>query len=96
MKSSYTRLFLIISLLLMASLVLVACSPAAQPAEEEPAMEEPAEEEPAEETGGGIQAVEATATPVEIEVSAYGEAPMLAEMVAAGSLPVSASTARRR
>jgi peptide/nickel transport system substrate-binding protein len=51
---------------------------------EEPMEEEPMEEE--EETGS-IVAEEATPTPVVLETSAYGEAPMLAEMVAAGALP---------
>ena len=60
---------------------------AEEPAAEEP-MEEPMEEEAMEEETGAIVADEATSTPVVLEEgSAFGEAPMLAEMVAAGDLP---------
>ncbi|MEZ4510473.1 MAG: ABC transporter substrate-binding protein [Chloroflexota bacterium] len=66
-------------------------APAAEePAAEEPAAEEPAAEEPAAEEGGGIQQAEEEAVVEDtavVETSEYGEAPMLAEMVAAGSLP---------
>ncbi len=66
-----------ISLMLILGLALVACSSpvAEEPAAEEPAAEEPAAEEPA--------AEEPAAEPE----SMYNEAPMLAEMVAAGDLP---------
>jgi peptide/nickel transport system substrate-binding protein len=85
MKST-KKLFILFSLLMIAVLALTACGGAATeaPMAEEPMAEEPMAEE---ETGGGIQAVEATSTPVVLETSAYGEAPMLAEMVAAGDLP---------
>jgi peptide/nickel transport system substrate-binding protein len=86
MKST-KKLLLLLSLLVVFALVFTACG---TPATEEPMAEEPMEEEPMEEeeTGGeAIEAVEATSTPVVLETSAYGEAPMLAEMVAAGTLP---------
>jgi peptide/nickel transport system substrate-binding protein len=91
MKST-KKLFLLFSLLLVAAMVLSACGgqPAEEPAAEEPMAEEPMEEEPMEEeeeAGAGIVAEEATPTPVVLETSEYGEAPMLAEMVAAGDLP---------
>ena len=89
MKST-KKLLILLSLLIITAMVLAACgTPAAEePAAEEPAAEEPAEEmEEEEETGAGIVAEEATPTPVVLETSEYGEAPMLAEMVAAGELP---------
>ena len=86
MKSSYKRLFLIVSLLVLTAFVVVACSPA-QEVTDAPSEATEAMEEPTEAAGGGIVASDATATPVEIDVSAYGEAPMLADMVAAGDLP---------
>ena len=83
-KSKFPRnLLLIIGLALVLSLLLAACvtqAPAPAPAEPEaPAVEEPAAEEPAVEE----PAVEEPAAPE----SKYNEAPMLAEMVAAGELP---------
>ncbi len=89
MKST-KKLFILFSLMMIAILALTACggAPAEEPAAEEPAAEEPVAEEPAEEeTGAGIVAEEATPTVVVLETSAYGEAPMLAEKVAAGELP---------
>jgi len=87
-------LLLLLTLLVATALVLAACGggateePAAEEPAEEPAVEEPAEEPAEEEAGEGIVAEEATPTAVVMEeVSAYGEAPMLAEMVAAGDLP---------
>jgi peptide/nickel transport system substrate-binding protein len=81
-----------LSLLIIPALLLAACAPATTApttAPEEPAATEAVAAEPtATSAGGGIQASEATATPVVMEeVSEYGEAPMLAEMVAAGDLP---------
>jgi peptide/nickel transport system substrate-binding protein len=88
MKSTKKLLFLF-GLLVIVMLALSACGPAATT--EAPAVaptEAPMVEEPtAEEAGAGIEAVEATSTPVPLETSAYGEAPMLADMVAAGELP---------
>jgi peptide/nickel transport system substrate-binding protein len=82
MKS--TKFFLLLSLLVAVAMILAACG--GQPAEEP--MEEPMEEEAMEEETGAIVADEATSTPVVLEEgSAFGEAPMLAEMVAAGDLP---------
>jgi peptide/nickel transport system substrate-binding protein len=81
-------LFALLSLMVIMALALTACGGGADEPAEEPMAEEPAAEEPAaEETGGGIVAVEATPTPAVMEASAYSEAPMLAEMVAAGELP---------
>jgi peptide/nickel transport system substrate-binding protein len=87
--NKFVGLLTLLSMLLIASMVLAACTPATQePAAEEPAAEEPAAEEPTEAAGEGIVASEATSTPVVMaEGSKYGEAPMLAEMVAAGELP---------
>lgn len=77
MLSSRKRSLLGVLLVGMLALLLVlsACAPAATPApaEEEPAPAEPAEPEPAE--------------PEPVPESKYNEAPMLAEMVAAGELP---------
>lgn len=96
-SKSFRTLLLGISLMLLLSLALVACSsppaeepaepdtPAEQPAVEEPAAEEPAAEEPAaEEPAAEEPAAEEPAAEPE---SMYNEAPMLAEMVAAGELP---------
>ncbi len=89
--SKFVWLLSLLSLLLIASMALTACgSGTATPeaAETESVAEEPAAEEPTADSGGGIVASEATSTPVPlVEGSAYGEAPMLAEMVAAGELP---------
>jgi len=83
-------LFNILGMLIISAMLLTACGPAATPTAEapvEPAATEAMPEE-TEATGGGIQAVEATPTTVVMEeVSAYGEAPMLAEKVATGELP---------
>ncbi|MCJ7700092.1 MAG: ABC transporter substrate-binding protein, partial [Anaerolineales bacterium] len=83
------KLFILLSLLIVAAMVLSACGgqPAEEPVVEEPVVEEPVVEEPAEEDTGGIVAEEATPTVVVLETSEYGEAPMLADMVAAGDLP---------
>jgi peptide/nickel transport system substrate-binding protein len=93
MKSTKTtkRIFLLLSFLIIISMVLAACgTPAVEEEvvapEEEVVAEEPVVEEE-EDTGEAIVAEEATPVPIEIEVSAYGEAPMLADMVAAGDLP---------
>ncbi len=85
----YFGLFALLSLLLVSSFILSACQTAAPEAEATDAVEATEEMEETEEPGGGgIQAVDATSTPVVLEeVSEYGEAPMLAEMVAAGDLP---------
>jgi peptide/nickel transport system substrate-binding protein len=100
-SKSIRTLLLGISLMLLLSLVLVACSsppaeepaepdtPAEQPAAEEPAAEEPAAEEPAAEPAAEEPAAEEPAAeePAAEPASMYNEAPMLAEMVAAGDLP---------
>jgi peptide/nickel transport system substrate-binding protein len=89
MKST-KKLFVLFSLLIVAVMVLAACGTPAteEPMAEEPMAEEPMAEEPeAEDTGAGIVAEEATPTAVVLETSAYGETPMLADMVAAGDLP---------
>jgi peptide/nickel transport system substrate-binding protein len=91
MKSA-KKLFILFSLLLVVVMVLAACGggPAEEPMEE-PVAEEPMEEEPMEEEpeagSESIVAEEATPTPVVLETSEFGEAPMLADMVAAGDLP---------
>ena len=86
-----TKLLLaLLGLLVIMAMALSACGGGAEAPAEEPAAEEPVAEEPAEEeeAGSGIVAAEATSTPAVMEEgSAYGEAPMLAEMVAAGELP---------
>jgi peptide/nickel transport system substrate-binding protein len=77
-------------ILLIATLVLSACAaPTAVPTEEAPAVEEPAAEEPAaEEPAAEEPAAEEPAAEEPAEAtSAYTEAPMLAEMVAAGTIP---------
>jgi len=73
-------------ILIITALVLSACAPAAAPVVDEPAVQEPAAEEPvAEEPAAEEPAAE---EPAEVEApSAYVEAPMLAERVAAGDLP---------
>jgi len=76
------RKLALLNVLAILALTLAACAqPTAAPTEAPAPTEEP------EEPGAAIVAEEATATPVEVEVSAYGEAPMLAELVAAGELP---------
>ena len=83
-------LLLLLTLLVATALVLAACGGGAteEPAAEEPAAEEPAAEEPEKDAGEGIVAEEATPTPAVMEEeAAFNEAPMLAEMVAAGDLP---------
>ncbi len=83
-------IFALLGLLAIMALALVACGGGAteEPAAEEPVAEEPATAEPTEDTGVAIVAEEATPTAAVVEEgAAYGEAPMLAEMVAAGSLP---------
>ena len=86
-KNKLFRLLGVLSLLLIVAMALGACTPSA-PDEVEPteAMDEPTE---APDEGGGIQASDATATPVVLEedVSEFGEAPMLAALVASGDLP---------
>lgn len=76
-------LWSLLSLLVIISMLIVACGG------EEEATEAPAPTEaPAEPTQAPAEVEEATATPVpEPEVGMYNEAPMLAEMVAAGELP---------
>ena len=84
------KLLTLFSILLIASMFLAACA-SATPEPTEEAQPEETEEvvaEPTEDTGEAIVADAATPTPVEMEeVAEYGEAPMLAEMVAAGELP---------
>ncbi len=72
------RFHLFASLLIALALLLSACAPAAQPEAPAPAAEEAQPEE--------AQPAEAPA-PAEMPASKYKEAPMLAEMVAAGELP---------
>ena len=82
-------IFIFLGLLLILAMALVACGGGAteEPMEEAP-TEAPMEEAPAEDTGAAISAEEATSTPAVMEEgSVYNEAPMLAEMVAAGELP---------
>jgi len=102
-KSNSSRsLILAISLILMLGLLFVACSspPAEEPAEpdtpaveepvaEEPAAEEPAAEEPAAEEPAAEEpaAEEPAAEEPAAAESMYNEAPLLADMVAAGDLP---------
>jgi len=88
-----SKIFAFLSLIIVAAMLLASCAPKAteapsaeEPAAEEPAAEEPAAEEPTAESEA-IVAEEATPTPIVLETSEYGEAPMLAEMVAAGELP---------
>ncbi len=87
---------MLLSLLIILSLVLAACGgddeePAAEeaapPAEEaaEPAVEEA--EEPEIKVGEAVEAGETTTEEEAADVSEFGEAPMLAERVAAGELP---------
>jgi len=87
MKST-KKLFVLLSLLIVVAMVLSACGTPAveEPVVEEPAVEEPVAEEPEEDTGAIVAEV-ATPTAIVLETSEYGEAPMLAEMVAAGDLP---------
>lgn len=85
-KKMDRRNFLRLSAVTVGSVVLASCKQET-PAEEAPAEEVPAEEEPvAEATATPREMVEATATPVEA-VAAANQAPALAEMVAAGTLP---------
>ncbi len=85
----------LIALLLLASLLLAACgAPAATPAPAEPAPVQPAPVEPAPEEPAPTEPAVAEPAPVEPAqkppepaASMYNEAPMLAEMVAAGDLP---------
>lgn len=81
----------LIVLLLLASLLLAACgSPApAQPAPAQPAPVEPAPVEPAPAQPAPVEPEPAQPAPAEpvAAPSMYNEAPMLAEMVAAGALP---------
>lgn len=88
MKST-KKLFVLFSLLIVAVMILAACGTPAteEPMAEEPVAEEPMAEEPEDSGGAAIEAVEATSTPVVLETSEFGEAPMLADMVAAGDLP---------
>ena len=90
--------FWLISLLLVLSMVLAACggSEPEEVAEEggEMTAQEAAEEEDAEEEGEeaqdvseSIEANESTTEEAAEDMAAFGEAPMLAEMVAAGDLP---------
>ncbi len=76
-------LLTVFALLLVGSLLFVACKP--KPEEEVTVEEVEVVEE--EDDAGAIAAEEATPVPVELETSEYGEAPMLAEMVDAGDLP---------
>jgi peptide/nickel transport system substrate-binding protein len=88
--------FSLIALLTALALILAACSGVAPPAEapvqeEEPAEEAPVaeeEEEPDVAVDKSIEAGESTTAEEKVEVtSEYKEAPMLADMVAAGDLP---------
>ena len=72
------RFHLFASLLIALALLLSACAPAAQPEAPAPAPEEAQPEE--------AQPAEAPAA-AEMPASKYNEAPMLAELVAAGKLP---------
>jgi len=75
---------MLVNLLFVLVLVLAACGPEETPA---PIEAPPTEVPPAEEAGEAIVAEEATPTPVP-EASEYSEAPMLAELVASGDLPL--------
>jgi hypothetical protein len=63
-----------LNLLIVLVLVLAACGPTATEAPPEPTEPPP---EPTEDVGEAIVAEEATATPVEVEVSMYSQSPML-------------------
>ena len=90
-KLTFVSLFLILALLLAACGATEEAAPVEETEAETPAEAPAEEEEMAEEeeaAGGGIVAEEATAEPVVVEEGgAFNEAPMLAEMVAAGDLP---------
>ena len=88
------REFLQVSVLATAGVALTACKqptpvPTAAPTEAPVATEEPTEEPTEEVTEEATEAPteEATEAAPEAPASKYGEAPMLAELVAAGSLP---------
>ena len=75
------HLLLILSLLMVIAMVATACGqPTAEPTQAPPVEQEPVEQEPVEE-----EPVEEE--PVVVETGEFGEAPMLADMVAAGTLP---------
>ena len=73
------RIHKVLSLLLVLAVMLSACAPAAAPA--------PAEEAASEEAAGDTAAAEESSSEEAAAPGAYAEAPMLAEMVAAGDLP---------
>jgi peptide/nickel transport system substrate-binding protein len=76
----------LLSLLVITSMVLVACGGEEATSTSAPAPTEMMAEPTA--TSAPVKAEEATATPMpEVAVSEYGEAPMLADMVQAGDLP---------
>jgi peptide/nickel transport system substrate-binding protein len=83
----------LLSLFLILFLILAACRGGAAPAAEEaaeeamPAAEEAQAEEPEIEVGKAVEAGETVTEEEEVAVSEFNEAPMLAEMVAAGELP---------
>ncbi len=83
----------LLSLFLVLSLILAACARGAAPAapeeaaEEAPAAEPAVKEEAKVEVGKAVEAGETVTEEEEVAVSEFNEAPMLAEMVAAGELP---------
>ena len=76
-------LWSLLSLLVVISMLVVACG-----GDEEEATEAPAPTEKPAEPTAVVKAEEPTSTPMpEVTVSEYSEAPMLAEMVEAGDIP---------
>jgi peptide/nickel transport system substrate-binding protein len=82
------KIQLMLSVLIILVMFISSCTPAS-PAAPAQATEPPKQEEkPTEAVGGAIEQKQDTPTPVPtVEASQYKEAPALAEMVAAGTLP---------
>jgi len=86
------KFYIILSILLIAAMLLVACGKEETPevAEEAPVAEEAVEEEAEEGAAAGSEGIAEAGSETEeevIEVSQYSEAPMLADLVASGELP---------